>query len=320
MGLRHLFKSVSVAEEREFERDNVLSKKGRYLSTNPMERFESDSGYREKVLRICEALQDQNIGREYILDLGGNTAGEATILANSGFHIIVGDINDTALDISQERVRKFGLESPEYVGLDAHRLPFADESVAAVTIIEALHHFPNPAQALAEVYRVLKPGGLLFSIEPYALNPIRRISEIRDRLRGTIEKSFTKRAVRRFLSRAGLTDQHVEVRPYERSAWKLEEVPRYRRPIWRLHGALAQLFPGIFGTLNILATKPGTRELSEAQLPPIADLFRSPVDGQRLELNGHLDGWSTPDRKQFYPIVNGIPVLIPGESRGQYCE
>jgi hypothetical protein len=36
---------------------------------------------------------------------------------------------------------KFGLKLPKYVALDVHRLPFADNSFAAATVIEALHHF-----------------------------------------------------------------------------------------------------------------------------------------------------------------------------------
>lgn len=43
---------------------------------------------------------------------------------------------------------------------DAEDLPFPDESFDLVTCRIALHHFPNPGQALSETARVLKPGGV----------------------------------------------------------------------------------------------------------------------------------------------------------------
>ena len=39
------------------------------------------------------------------------------------------------------------------------------------------------------MFRVLKNGGMLFTYEPYALNPYRRLSEIRDYLE-ELSKSF----------------------------------------------------------------------------------------------------------------------------------
>jgi len=42
---------------------------------------------------------------------------------------------------------------------DAARLPFDDEEFETVTVVAALNHIPNRAEALGEVYRVLRPGG-----------------------------------------------------------------------------------------------------------------------------------------------------------------
>ena len=45
---------------------------------------------------------------------------------------------------------------------DATSLPYADKSFDIVIIANALHIMPEPEKAMAEIRRVLKPGGLLF--------------------------------------------------------------------------------------------------------------------------------------------------------------
>ena len=43
---------------------------------------------------------------------------------------------------------------------DIHRLTFASDSLGTVLVLETLEHVRNPLQAMAEVFRVLRPGGL----------------------------------------------------------------------------------------------------------------------------------------------------------------
>ena len=44
---------------------------------------------------------------------------------------------------------------------DVHRLTFASDSLGTVLVLETLEHVKNPLQAMAEVFRVLRPGGLV---------------------------------------------------------------------------------------------------------------------------------------------------------------
>ncbi len=48
-----------------------------------------------------------------------------------------------------------------YIWQDARRLPFDDGTFDAVTCLEALEFTPNPQDVLAELVRVLRPGGVL---------------------------------------------------------------------------------------------------------------------------------------------------------------
>lgn len=50
---------------------------------------------------------------------------------------------------------------------DASRLPLADASIDTVLLLEVLEHLRYPAQALAEITRVLRPGGRLLLTVPF---------------------------------------------------------------------------------------------------------------------------------------------------------
>ncbi|RJR26839.1 class I SAM-dependent methyltransferase [candidate division WWE3 bacterium] len=50
---------------------------------------------------------------------------------------------------------------------DAHEMPFENESVDNLVLIDVLHHLQNPLKFLGEGARVLKKGGRLIMLEPY---------------------------------------------------------------------------------------------------------------------------------------------------------
>jgi SAM-dependent methyltransferase len=60
-----------------------------------------------------------------------------------------------------------GARQVDYVG-PAHDLPIPDAEYDAVLCTQVLEHVPNPAAVIAELYRVLRPGGRLFMTVPLA--------------------------------------------------------------------------------------------------------------------------------------------------------
>ena len=77
------------------------------------------------------------------------------------------------IDVVPERVQLATHHGPVALasGLD---LPFADETFDLIYIQHVLHHIGDVTQALAEVRRCLKPGGVLFLVETTEDNPIIR--------------------------------------------------------------------------------------------------------------------------------------------------
>lgn len=62
-----------------------------------------------------------------------------------------------------------------FAAADAAQLPFADGSFSSVFVRDLLHHVPEPARTVAELVRVLKPGGTLALLEPNGRNPLIRL-------------------------------------------------------------------------------------------------------------------------------------------------
>jgi ubiquinone/menaquinone biosynthesis C-methylase UbiE len=315
MGLKHLFKAVTTEEERALSKEAVGSARERYLETNPLARYRNDEAYALKVDLIRNGLRrgGSSLPAGWVLDIGGSTAGEATVLAQEGIKFVVGDINESALDVSRERVRKFGLCEPGYVGMDVHQLPFADNSFHCVTMIEAFHHFPDHERALKEIYRVLRPGGLLYAQEPNGLDPLRKLSEIRDRMRGIHETSYSRRCLLRLFRRAGFERTIVAPGAHGRSSWKLEEIPMYRRWLTHFHSFLQKRWPVVFRSVQITAYKAGVScgDIGEAKWQ---DLLRQPGGGAEVEFDSSIGRWRVRGSERTFPDLSGVPVLVVADA------
>jgi ubiquinone/menaquinone biosynthesis C-methylase UbiE len=110
---------------------------------------------------------------DLVLDLG---CGEGRHAINVYLHqqvtAIGVDLNHRDLQTARERFTPFAQDSTKrnfYLQqADATRLPFADKSFDKVICSEVLEHIDNYQAVLAEIRRVLKPGGLLAITVPRA--------------------------------------------------------------------------------------------------------------------------------------------------------
>ncbi|NOT46137.1 MAG: ubiquinone/menaquinone biosynthesis methyltransferase, partial [Acidobacteria bacterium] len=86
------------------------------------------------------------------------------LASNAKAKVIGTDFCRPMLAIANEKTEKASLPVP-YLEADAMRLSFADESFDAVTIAFGLRNLSNFRDGLAELRRILKPGGRLVVLE-----------------------------------------------------------------------------------------------------------------------------------------------------------
>ncbi len=102
-----------------------------------------------------------------VLDIAGGTGDLAKAFAKqagpSG-EVWLTDINESMLRVGRDRFLNQGLISPTAL-CDAEKLPFPDNYFDRVSVAFGLRNMTHKDQALAEMRRVLKPGGKLLVLE-----------------------------------------------------------------------------------------------------------------------------------------------------------
>lgn len=96
---------------------------------------------------------------------GDLALGIARRVGNTG-RVLVTDINRRMLERGRDRLLDAGVTgTTAFVQADAEALPFADRAFHCVTIGFGLRNVTDKDKALAEMYRVLRPGGRLLVLE-----------------------------------------------------------------------------------------------------------------------------------------------------------
>lgn len=110
----------------------------------------------------------------FLLDLAGGTGRVSFHFAGPNTNILVCDINRSMLKQVKHKKGLLPLQA------DSAQLPFPSDTFDGILLVDALHHFLKPQNAVSEMLRVLKPGGRLL-IEEQDINrvfiKIVRISE-----------------------------------------------------------------------------------------------------------------------------------------------
>ncbi len=102
-----------------------------------------------------------------VLDIAGGTGDLAKAFAKQAGptgEVWLTDINESMLRVGRDRLLNKGLLTPTLL-CDAEKLPFPNNYFDRVTVAFGLRNMTHKDQALAEMQRVLKPGGKLLVLE-----------------------------------------------------------------------------------------------------------------------------------------------------------
>lgn len=120
---------------------------------------------RDRKWRLATARLAQLKPGKRALDVACGTGELTAMLADQvapGPAVIGLDFCEPMLEVAR---RKYPDHQIEFVLGDAHQLPFEDNRFDAVTIAFGLRNLDQPPVALAEMVRVLRPGGRLIVLE-----------------------------------------------------------------------------------------------------------------------------------------------------------
>ena len=127
-------------------------------------------------------------GARNVLDLGAGTGKLTTRLVERGLHVVAVDPIPEMLEVLRTSLP----ETPALLGT-AEEIPLDDNSVDAVLVAQAWHWF-DPKRAIAEVARVLRPGGrlgLVWNTRDERLGWVRELGRIIGRDGDPLEKKTT---------------------------------------------------------------------------------------------------------------------------------
>lgn len=97
-----------------------------------------------------------------VLECGSGSGEVSAWMASRGYEVVLLDASPAALAFAEKRFHREHLTG-EFIPGNVYNLPFADNSFDIVMSFGLLEHFEDVDVVIAEMTRVLKPGGMFFA-------------------------------------------------------------------------------------------------------------------------------------------------------------
>ena len=94
-----------------------------------------------------------------IADLGAGEGAFSLLLAQRAKQVIAVDTSAKMVEVGRQQAKRQGVKNVDYRLGDMEEVPIEDASVDLVFFSQSLHHALHPERAVAEAWRILKPGG-----------------------------------------------------------------------------------------------------------------------------------------------------------------
>ena len=135
---------------------------------------ETDTPWHRLLFGHLNPLRD--LASKRVLEIGCGRGGLACRLARASnpppTELIAADISTTAVGKARAFAASLGICTVRWIVSDIHALAHPTAAFDTVICCETVEHLPRPRDALAEVARVLKPGGRLLLTTPNYLGPL----------------------------------------------------------------------------------------------------------------------------------------------------
>ncbi len=141
-----------------------------------------------------------------IADLGAGEGTFSQLLAQRAKKVIAVDNSEKMVEYGTELARKHGVKNLQYRQGDLEDVPIRAGSVDLAFFSQALHHATHPQRAVAEAWRILKPGGRIV-----VLDLVRHSYEEARDLYADLWLGFTEVEVGRFLREAGFKNIEISI-------------------------------------------------------------------------------------------------------------
>jgi len=130
--------------------------------------------------RVCEGLAGD------VVEIGFGTGHNLPFLPRDVTRLRAVEPSQRSVELAEERIAAVPFPV-EIVGLDGQRLPLPDDSADGVLCTWSLCTIPDPVAAVAEMRRVLRPGGSLHFVE-HGCSPDAKVRQWQDRLNGVQQR------------------------------------------------------------------------------------------------------------------------------------
>jgi len=141
-----------------------------------------------------------------IADLGAGEGTVSQLFAQRAAKVIAVDNSEKMVEFGSDLVKQHHLGNVEYRLGDLEALPIEDASVDLALFSQSLHHAQHPQKAVAEAWRILKPGGRVA-----ILDLVRHHFEQAREMYADVWLGFTETGLQQFLRQARFGNIHTSV-------------------------------------------------------------------------------------------------------------
>lgn len=315
--------------------------KGDELVEGYIDKEDHDVLMRERVTTTFAAmkkLQDSGVQLGPFIELGAERGQRSLVLTNDfnarGFAVDISFAQLKTLDYWMTFFNK--PKPPLRICCDVYHLPFQCNSLNFSFCYQFLHHFPDPAPVIKEIYRVLGEGYFYFDEEPYKRYSLklyrRKISNKPGKLKKYLEylESFIAEQYETEEEYGIIENDEIPLEKWVRALDIFAEKKIFLQSASLLYSEMGKASPlkirlhkMLGGGISALVKKGNGKKKNPAGEKDLYDLLGCPVcvipnegggpNPDRSPLVRHKDSLKCQSCNVEYPIVDNVMFFLPRE-------